>query len=221
MITINKKAKHTRSTMTTEHYGAAFREMEKAERIASALIQAAIEAGAQPRGLNVSNALEKVLRDLRDYRSLLSQAEELGSTLPNIIKSYRMSKRSAEVVPAAFRLAPEHWIIDNRLERQEGWANGKRVEKLYKGRGVSPLVAQGRCKRLQPVIAALLEQYRDSGREGYEEYVSALEQAYQTIPYEEFVAEVFSELRDLHQETGLPEEAGAPGEEVITPFPLA
>ena len=191
--------------MTIEYYNSAFRELKKAEEVAAALIQAALEAGAKPQGLNVSNALNKVLRELRDYRALLSQAEELGSSLPNILKSYRMSKRPAEVLPPEFRLAPEHWMTETRLETQEGWVNGKRVEKLYKGRGVTALTAQGRCNRLQPLLVALFEQYRESGREGYEDYVEAIEQAYQTAPYEEFMADVFSELREFSQETPAPD----------------
>lgn len=202
--------------MTAEYYGSAFRELEKAEEVAAALIQAALEAGAKPQGLNVSNALNKVLRELRDYRALLSQAEELGSSLPNILKSYRMRKQAPEVfLPAPFRVAPEHWVSENRLEKQEGWANGKRVEKLYKGRGVTALTAQGRCKRLQPVLVALFEQYRESGREGYEDYVEAIEQAYQTAPYEEFMAEVFSELREFSQETPAPEPQAEPVSSVV------
>jgi hypothetical protein len=196
--------------MTTEYYGDALRQLKKAEQVAAALVEAAAETGAKPQGLNVNNALEKVLRELRDYRALVTQAEALGSTLPNILKSYRMAKRPDEVIPAVFRLAPEHWCTENRLERQAGWANGKRVEKLYKGRGVSPLTAQNRCKRLQPVLLALFEQRRETGLDGYSEYVESTAEAYQTLNYEEFVSEVFSQLRDLSQETELPEETPAP-----------
>jgi len=185
--------------MTTEHYGDAFRDMQKAEKVAAALIQAALESGAKPRGLNVSNALEKVLRELRDYHALVTQANELGSTLPNILKSYRMTKRAEVLLPAAFKVAPEHWATDTKLERQEGWVNGKRVEKLYKGRGVTPLTAQNRCKRLQPILIMLFQQYQDAGFSEFENYVKSIEIAYNTSPYEEFVAEVFNELRELSQ----------------------
>ena len=120
-----------------------------------------------------------------------------------------MNKRPAEVLPPEFRLAPEHWVTEERLERQTGWANGKMVEKLYKGRGVSALTAQSRCKRLQPVLLALFEQRREAGLDGYNEYVEDTAEAYQTLSYEEFMAEVFSQLRGLFQETGLPEEVAA------------
>ena len=63
--------------MTTEYYGNAFRELKKAEQVAAALVKAALEAGAKPQGLNVSNALGKVLRDLRDYRALVRPCQTL------------------------------------------------------------------------------------------------------------------------------------------------
>jgi hypothetical protein len=189
------------------------KELERAQEIFDKMREKAISLGVGERNCHIRNVWSYLETQLKELENLRQQAEELGSSLPNIIKSYRMNKRPTEVLPPRFLLAPEHWIADERLERQTGWANGKMVEKLYKGRGVSALTAQNRCKRLHPVLSALLEQCRESGLHDYDEYVDAMVEAYQTLSYEEFVAEVFSQLRGFSQETGL-------SEEVITPSPV-
>ena len=93
---------------------------EKSAADSNRIKELAILAGAEEKDLTLHNALLACERVIGEYLDLKQEAEKLGTSLPNALKSYRMaSKRAKVLVPDILTAIPPHWVLrENRSVKE-------------------------------------------------------------------------------------------------------
>lgn len=152
--------------MTAEYFGGAKRDYTRAEKLAADIVTLAIEGGAEPDGTNLGNALKAIKRELREYRTHLAEARSLGTTLPNVMKSYRMTKHGGDYMHEAKNLVPERFH-----KVPAAWLKKLTVTKAErKHRTVMPLIIEAwqLAADYGDVREQMLAEYLTASAEDYE-----------------------------------------------------
>ena len=171
------------------HFKNTLIELGKRGEVLDAIMDEALKLGAKEKGLNVCNAILTIRKNVDAYLDLKKEAEELGTTLANAVKAYRMRNKVEFEIPALFRVAPAHWVKDGGMETRTyayGWK-----ERHYKTAEVTALTAQRRLEKLWPLIATVLEAFGDDTH-----YVASMEKVYKEDSYADFSESLLEQYRN-------------------------
>lgn len=152
--------------MTIEYFPSGHRDMNRAEKMAAEIVALAIEGGAKSDGTNLGNAMKAIKRELREYRNHLAEARLLGTTLPNIVKSYRMTKHNGDYMHEAKNLVPERFHkVSASFLRKLTVAQAER-----KHRTMMPLIVEAwqLAKDYPDVREQMLSEYLIASADDYE-----------------------------------------------------
>lgn len=139
-----------------------YRELGEHVLAAEEFKQVALELGAKPNGLNHQNAVSTVLKAARAYAAMVQEAEEMGTTLPNILKGARMRKGLGSVVPERYKYAPPQWIRKAKYVNERHSKDGLTRTFTRRDKGVSPAQAQYLRKQIEPLMIDFFTALRDS-----------------------------------------------------------
>lgn len=93
-------------------------ELQRAQSVLTNIKNKAISLGAAERGLNLPNAWGFIESQLNRLKKFEDEANRLGTTIPNALKSYRMTKRADEldtsILPDVLLKIPGHWLSGRR-----------------------------------------------------------------------------------------------------------
>jgi hypothetical protein len=148
----------------------------------------AVLVGAKPTGLTTHNALLSCEKAIRDYVDLKEQAEESGTSLPNALRSYKMTKRPRVELPPYLRFAPPHWIQEETTKRVQVWKDSLLRDRVYKVPAVTAATAQRLRNGLQDQLENLflLIEEKNWSENHKEEYRREVQEAYRNLDYKMF-----------------------------------
>lgn len=93
-------------------------EIQQAQFFLTKMKEKAISLGASEKGINSHNAWSHLETQLNRLKKFEDQANSLGTTLPNVFKSYRMTKRLDTVdlseLPSELHKVSPRWFIGKR-----------------------------------------------------------------------------------------------------------
>jgi hypothetical protein len=137
------------------------RDLQSLNDLLKQVEETAVKVGAKPQGLNQSNALKAVLKSAEEWAKVDAEAREMGTTIPNVLKSFRMRNRAIAELPAAFKFAPPHWVTEERTKREDVSRNGKTRSIYTKIKAVSASTAQRQLRGILPLLAELITQAKE------------------------------------------------------------
>lgn len=180
------------------NFANALKDMERADQIIEDVKAAAILLGAKERGLTSTNAIKAVNRHVEEYVELLEEAEELGSTLPNILKSYRMRNHGSAVVPVEMKYAPSHWVSEDSVSKENVIRNGKTRTQYTKVKGVTAAQASRLRRGIQGQLEETFSLLEESplSEVQREELRGQIIETYQTATYREFTTSLLEIMND-------------------------
>jgi hypothetical protein len=146
-------------------------ELQRAQSVLTNIKNKAISLGAAERGLNLHNAWGFIESQLNRLRKFEDEANKLGTTIPNALKSYRMTKRTDEldtsILPDVLRKIPGHWL------------SGRRP--------LTPTQAKQKLRLLLPMMVSVWAK-----TSGDDELQRELVDAFQEVPPNQFELELFA-----------------------------
>jgi hypothetical protein len=174
--------------------------LEKIAAYAENLKELAVLAGAKANNLSYHNAMLACEKALNEFINYKKEAEELGTSLANVLKSYKMSHKSSDPVPSEMRYAPPHWISEASVETVKVWKNSKLIDKVYKTREVTAATAQRLRAGLQPQVLSLFTLLEEQNWEEADKdlYRNQVIEAYMTESYREFSEKLIDALWRLN-----------------------
>lgn len=98
----------------------ALKAIEKVSEYSEKIKELALISGAEENGLNSHNALLACEKSIKEFAALKVEIKKLGTTLPNLIKSYKMIKNRGEsLVPEYLKFVPPQWILKEKLSPEK------------------------------------------------------------------------------------------------------
>jgi hypothetical protein len=165
------------------------RDIASLSPILGKMVERAIELGAVPERLNLSNAWSKCDKTIRAYQDAEKTISELGyASLPFALKALSQFKQHEIVniqdLPVVFHKVPGIWI------------SGKPKTKLDKG--FAPLRPRDAERQHKSVLPWILEVWQLSeNAENCEEIRATLQKDYLTMHHEEFARACYVFINDL------------------------
>lgn len=190
------------------------KKISKLEEIEAKIEELAILLGSKERG-NLHNSFLMCEKAICQHLEYKKKAEELNSSLGNIIRSYRMRQSPESKVPAEMRFAPPHWITEASTETVTVWKDSKRVDKVYRVGEVSAVTAQRLRHSLQGQLESLFEllESSDWGEDVKRDYKESVIKSYRTDSFQQFSEGIAESLwyltsgmeeEEIEQDTGNP-----------------
>lgn len=176
-------------TTNKDFFKGTMRDVASLSPILSSMVDTAIELGAVPERLNLSNAWSKCNKAIRTLQDAEAAVREIGySSLPFALKALGQFKNHEIVniqrLPAIFHKVPGIWI------------SGKPKTKIDKGFApLRPRDAERQHKSLLPWILEVWQLSEDA--ENCEEIRASLQRDYLTMHHEDFSRACYIFINDL------------------------
>jgi hypothetical protein len=154
--------------------------------------------GIKDDGLNVDNALKSVSRAIDQYVECGELVLQNGySSLAFALKALGQKKLQKQF-PDWCSVYPDHWLQEMELRKEEAWANGRSVARLYKVPEVTHWRTQKNLDSLKPVLLRVFNEL-DWNPIQLEE----VRKAYNSKSYHDFQHKLYDFLRPQDRDYAL------------------